>query len=445
MVTRRLLWAPLSWVGLLLVAVATVGLAGVVTVVATVIALIYLAFFLRHALFALSALRLAGVDLDAPIIEPPTWPTVSVLVPCRNEEAVVGPLVSALAGLDYPADRVEFILIDDASTDRTADLLDAWAAAADRRRCVHRLPGSGGGKSGALNAGLKQVTGEVVVVFDADHRPRSDVLKRLLRHFVDPSVAAAQGRCQISNPDDSPLTHLVAIDYLAGYYVNEYGRQAVFGLPAYGGANCAVRTSVVRSLGGWNTSTVTEDTDLTLRVVLAGYHVRYDITAVDYEEGVVTLRRYWRQRYRWSRGHQQAWREFRRPVWASGRLSLAQKVESTMFLFAFHLPVVSAVSLLIVALWFAGVQPPLNLSTLYAFSLLMFVGPLIELATGLLLSRAQPAEARVVVFFLPLFFVSVALCTKAWLDGLFGRSYAWVKTQRAGDAASAAPPPVGVP
>ena len=108
------------------------------------------------------------------------------------------------------------------------------------------------------------------------------------------------------------LARSIAIDYFSGYLVNEYGRQALFELPAYGGANCAVRASTLRRLGGWNTESVTEDTDLTLRVVMLGDRVRYDITAVDTEEGATTLGRFITQRYRWARGHQQVWRDYRR-------------------------------------------------------------------------------------------------------------------------------------
>jgi cellulose synthase/poly-beta-1,6-N-acetylglucosamine synthase-like glycosyltransferase len=431
--SRKLLSGPLIGLGAVLLIVAFLGLPRTVTVVAVLITAVYLVFFVRHLLFALAALETARADMSAPVIEPSSWPAVSVLVSCHNEEAVVGRLTQALGQLDYPAGLLQVIIVNDGSTDRTGELLDAWAVTG-AGLCIRRPAGSAGGKSGALNAALEHVTGDIVVVFDADHRPHADVLRRLVRHFADPTVAAAQGRCVISNAADSPLAHLIAIDYTAGYLVNEYGRQAMFGLPAYGGANCAVRTSALRRLGGWYPLTVTEDTDLTLRLLLSGHRVRYDVTAVDEEEGVVTLASYWRQRYRWSRGHQQAWRDFSRKTWASPYLSLAQKIETTMFLFAFHLPVVSASALVIFGLWFGGVQPPLDPLSLYVFSMLMLLGPMLELASGLLLSDAPPARARSLILFLPLYFVSIALGTKAWIDGIYGRDYRWVKTARAGDA-----------
>jgi len=436
-VNRRLLSGPLIGAGVFVLVVAWLGLPTTVTLVGVLITVVYLSFFVRHLLFAISALQTVRADLAAPMIGPSFWPSVSVLVSCHNEEAVVGKLTQALGQLEYPAGLLQVIIVNDGSTDRTGELLEAWAATR-AGLYIRRPAGSPGGKSGALNAALEYVTGDIVVVFDADHRPRADVIRRLVRHFADPTVAAAQGRCVISNGADSPLAHLIAIDYTAGYLVNEYGRQAVFGLPAYGGANCAVRTSALRALGGWSPLTVTEDTDLTMRLLLSGYRIRYDVTAVDEEEGVATLSSYWRQRYRWSRGHQQVWRDFKRKTWASPHLPLAQKIETTMFLFAFHLPVVSAVSLGMFGLWFGGVQPPVDPLSLYVFSMLMLIGPMLELASGLLLSDAPGSEARALILFLPLYFVSIALGTKAWIDGVCGRDYRWVKTARAGDAPHAA-------
>jgi cellulose synthase/poly-beta-1,6-N-acetylglucosamine synthase-like glycosyltransferase len=412
---------------------ALLGFSSLVNVVGMTLQIGFFVFFARHLAFAVAALDSAPADLEAPLIDTGYEPPVTVLVACKNEEAVVSVLVENLLRLDYPADRLQLVVVDDGSTDRTGPLLDTAATADPRLACLHRPPGAGGGKSGALNAALALATGEIIVVFDADHHPRADVVRRLVRHFANPAVAAAQGRCEIANPHVSPLARLIAIDYLAGYLVNEYGRQALFGLPAYGGANCAVRASTLRELGGWNPASVTEDTDLTLRVHLAGWRVRYDVTAVDAEEAVSTVSRYWRQRHRWARGHQQAWRDYRRAVWQTRHLSLPQKVETTMFLLAFHLPVLAGLWLLVLGLWLAGVAVPPDPLRLFLLWTLLFLGPLLELGAGLLVSRADRREAFALAWFLPLFFVSISLCCAAWVSGVAGRRYAWAKTARTGD------------
>jgi cellulose synthase/poly-beta-1,6-N-acetylglucosamine synthase-like glycosyltransferase len=176
---------------------------------------------------------------------------------------------------------------------------------------------------------------------------------------------------------------------------------------------------------------------LTLRLVLGGRRVRYDVTAVDEEEAVATLTRYWRQRYRWARGHQQVCRDFRRAVWRSRALTVAEKIETTMFLYVFHLPVASALGLSIVALSTLGIVRPGDSVHLFVLWTLLYLGPLLELGAGLLVARADRRTALSLVLFMPIFFVGIAICTKAWIDGLLGREYAWVKTRRAADALEA--------
>jgi len=421
--------------GYAVLAAALAGLYGtdrVLTWLAGALNVVFFGYFLRHLAFALAAARWVEPDLAAPEVGADTYlPTVAVLVGCHNEALVVDGLVRSLLALDYPAGRLALVVVDDGSTDDTGTRLDAWAARAPRLRVLHRPPGAGGGKSGALNQALSTVDAEVVMVFDADHEPAPNALRRLVRHFRDPQVAAVMGRCVVRNAVESRIASAVFIDYLSGYLVNEYGRQALFELPAYGGANCAVRTSVLHALGGWNPHSVTEDTDLTIRVLLAGGRVRYDPTAVDYEEAVLSVGRFWRQRYRWARGHQACLREYWRPVLTSRRLSPMEKAETLMFLGVYHVPVLCGLGILLGALRGLGLGHP-GLATLLPLSALLFAGPFTEIAVGLLVGRAERRTAWLVLGFLPTFALSILVTTRAYLDGMLGRGYTWVKTARSG-------------
>jgi cellulose synthase/poly-beta-1,6-N-acetylglucosamine synthase-like glycosyltransferase len=414
---------------------ATVALFGIdrpLGWIATILNLVFLLFFFRHLAFAVSAARWAERDLDAPTIGAESFtPTVAVLVACKDEELVVDGMVSALLALDYPAAAMTVVVVDDASTDGTGARLDAWATANPRLRVLHRAPDAGGGKSGALNDALAMVDADVAVIFDADHQPERTVLRRLVRHFRDPNVGAVMGRCVVRNGVESSLASTIFIDYLSGYLVNEYGRQALFELPAYGGANCAVRTDLIRSLGGWNPHTVTEDTDLTLRVLLGGWRVRYDPSAVDFEEAVLSTRRFWKQRYRWARGHQKCLRDYWWPILRSRHLSLTQKAETMLFLWVYHVPVLCGVGLLLIGLRGFGIGGSSAIGLL-PLSALLFAGPFTELAVGLLLGRVERRAAWMLIGFVPAFGMSILTATAAYVDGMWGRAYSWSKTARSG-------------
>jgi hypothetical protein len=274
------------------------------------------------------------------------------------------------------------------------------------------------------------------VIFDADHEPERTVLRRLVRHFRDPTVGAVMGRCVVRNGVESSLASTIFVDYLSGYLVNEYGRQALFELPAYGGANCAVRASTLRALGGWNPNTVTEDTDLTLRVLLMGQRVRYDPTAVDFEEAVSSTHRFWKQRHRWALGHQKCFRDYWRPIIASRHLSVIEKVETMMFLWVYHVPVLCGVGLAFSALRAAGIGGPAP-DGLLPLAVLLFAGPFAELAVGLLLGRVERRAAWRLIGFVPSFGLAIVTITAAYLDGMWGRQYTWVKTARSGGVSTA--------
>ena len=426
-------WTLLALAGVVLLLIAWLGVNTTSGVAVGALAALFLVFLFRHLAFAAAALSTARDDMRSrESFDYGYRPRVTVMVPCRNEELVVEGMVTCLAALDYPEDLLQLVVIDDGSDDGTGAILDELARRDRRLHVIHRPAGAGGGKSGALNTALATATGDVIVVFDADHKPRADVLRRLVRHFADPEVGAVQGRCIVRNSEDSSLAKTIAVDYYCGYLVNEYGRQALYDLPAYGGANCAVRASSLREFGGWNPETVTEDTDLTLRLVLAGQRVRFDVTAIDTEESVSTFRRFWRQRYRWARGHQQAWREYRGAVWRAPNLTFSQKIETTMFLLVYHVPVACALGGLLIIARAAGLLTWGNGIDLTPIATLLFLGPLLELASGLVVSRAPRRSAFGILLFLPSFVLFTIVCTKAWVDGVLGRPYTWSKTPRTG-------------
>lgn len=405
------------------------GPGGLVVVVSAVISTLFLCYLVRHVVFATAAGNWVPADLRG-VADLSYQPSVSVIVACKNEESVVEALVDRLLAFEYPSDRLQLIVVDDHSDDATGELLDARAAKDSRLVILHRGAGSGGGKSGALNDAAAVASGDVLVIFDADHEPTADSVARLARHFEDPQTGAVMGRCIISNRDDSLISRMVWLEYLSGYLCDEYGRQAAFGLPAYGGADCAVRTAALRQVGGYNERSVTEDTDLTLRLILSGYRVRFDVTAVDYEQAVPSLKRYRTQRYRWAWGHQQVWRDYWRAVMRSPMLSPVERIETMMFLWLYHVPVASFLSFMLVPILILGLGAALPAWTLVLFPIFL-LGPFLQIATGLInMKDARPRHVWLIFLLIPVVIAFVFTCARCWFDGVRGAQYRWVKTAR---------------
>jgi cellulose synthase/poly-beta-1,6-N-acetylglucosamine synthase-like glycosyltransferase len=122
--------------------------------------------------------------------DPAEWPVVSITVPVYNEEAQVRGLIASLLALDYPRDRLQILLVSDASSDRTDEIVREYA---DRGIELLRMP-ERGGKTKAENAAAEHLRGDVVVNTDASIRIRPEALKRLIKVFQDPTVGLASGR-----------------------------------------------------------------------------------------------------------------------------------------------------------------------------------------------------------------------------------------------------------
>lgn len=400
----------------------------------------YCVYLIRHLSFAWAALAVRWRPSELVTDLPAKLPKVTILVAAHNEDRVIERLVRALMNLNYPEDLREVIIVDDASTDSTPAILERLKKEYPSLRVVRRTEEErkrAPGKPAALNRGLWEATGEIVVVYDADHAPDKNAVMRLVMHFADPKVGAVMGRCKIMNRDENLLTKLIYIDYLSGYLTNEYGREVVHSLPAFGGSNCAIRRSILEAYGGFNERSVTEDTDITTRLILDGYRVVYDREALSLEEAPNRLTRFIRQRYRWAFGHQHVFYDYWLETLKSRHLRIVDKIELLLFLFLYHAPVVMFVGLILGLLWALGLFVPTSVPLAWLLWTLLFLGPFLEIGAGVVAEwreGEEPPNPGYLILFIPLFFISIFICTKAFIDGLVypltGKKYVWVKTPR---------------
>ena len=265
-----------------------------------------IAYLVRHYIFTLTVLRSAGKKKQLPSVDLTFEPTVSLLIPAFNEEKVIGRLLSRIVNFTYPKEKLQVIVIDDASSDQTGKIADDYKNKYPFIDVLHRDRSNGRrGKASAMNHGFSKCTGEIVLCFDADYYPQRDIVETLVKEFVDPKVGAVQGRVVVLNEPQNIVTRLVALERIGGYRVDQEARDNLGLIAQFGGTVGGFRSSVLKSLHGWDASVLAEDTDLTFRVYLAGYKIRYSVNAECYEEAVDNWKSYQRQRYRWAKGHMQ--------------------------------------------------------------------------------------------------------------------------------------------
>jgi cellulose synthase/poly-beta-1,6-N-acetylglucosamine synthase-like glycosyltransferase len=262
-------------------------------------------------------------------------PRVSVLVAMHNEESVAGDVLQALVECDYDWERLEILAIDDRSTDRTRAIIDECAAKYPIIKAVHRDSGIGG-KGAALQFATPLATGEILLLFDADYFPGRAMIKQLVSPFCDPQVGAVMGRVVPHNTGRTLLTELLSMERAAGYQVGQQARYNLGYTPQFGGTVGGVRTSALRAVGGWNPESLTEDTDLTFRLIVRGWKVAYANRAECYEEVPEKWEVRRRQIARWATGHTDCLHRLFPSLIRSSALSLAAKVDA-LFVLACYL------------------------------------------------------------------------------------------------------------
>jgi len=318
------------------------------------IAFIFLAGILLVSGRALIVGLLALIEKlrPAPADHPEYKPQVTVLIPAYNEEAAIVQTVKAALACDYP--KLEILVMDDGSTDQTPNLVRANFGNDPRVRMISQ---PNRGKPAALNHGLEEATGEVIISIDGDTIVDPEAIPRLVRHFADPKVGAVAGNVKVINRNRW-LTRWQALEYITSQNLEKRAFDLLNCIPVVPGAVGAWRTSVLRDHHGFSGDTVAEDTDLTLTIRREGWKILYDEDAIGRTEVPETVEALIRQRFRWTFGTLQAVWKHRDAVGKPKYGTLGWIAIPNIFLFQIILPLVSPVIdllfLLSIALWGLG-------------------------------------------------------------------------------------------
>jgi len=241
---------------------------------------------------------------------------ISIMIPARNEEVVIGKTIRTILALDYPPDRLELVIINDGSSDRTAEIISAHAQSDPRIRLVNLPAGeSGHGKAYALNEGLKHCTHELIAIYDADNTPEPKALLHLALHLqADTKLAAVIGKFRCVNRQRTWLTRFVNIETIAFQWILQAGRYHLSNVAILPGTNYIIKKTVIEQVGGWDDRAITEDSELSMRIYQAGWQIKFMPLSVTWEQEPETLRVWTRQRTRWVRGNNYVLRKFTVPM-----------------------------------------------------------------------------------------------------------------------------------
>ncbi len=274
--------------------------------------------------------RRRGRAWGRPVTEP-----VTVVVPAYNESAGIEAAVRSLLASDHP---VEVVVVDDGSTDGTADLVES----------LH-LPGvrvirqANAGKPAALNTGIAAAFFELLVMVDGDTVFEPDAVRRLVQPFADPRVGAVSGNAKVANRRGL-LGRWQHIEYVVGFNLDRRLFDLGQCMPTVPGAAGAFRRSALLRVGGVSDETLAEDTDLTMALCRDGWRVVYEEDAIAWTEAPASLGALWRQRYRWCYGTLQAMWKHRRAVVATGQAGkLGRRGLLYLLLFQVLLPLLAPV------------------------------------------------------------------------------------------------------
>lgn len=365
----------------------------------------------------------------------PYEPLVSVLIPAWNEEIGILSTVTAVMANDYP--KIEVIVINDGSTDKTDALIRSFIKnnegklKKNGKSLVYHYK-ENGGKGKALNHAIEKARGDIIITVDADSIPDPLMIKNLVHYFADAEIDAAVGNVKVAG-EISFLNLLQRLEYLFGFYHKR--AHSVMGAEyIYGGACAAFRKATVfDEIGLFDTSSITEDIEMSLRTRYHGFKAVYADDAICYTEGASTALGLIKQRLRWKKGRFEAFSKYK-------RMFLSTKVQHNIWLTWFILPFAMlaelqllfepiGLTLLVIYSYITGDYSSLILGALFIGLMYVIVGLFTEKARNWWIIPLLPFTWAM---FYALVWIEYLALMKSITATIRSEAIAWQKWQRRG-------------
>ena len=264
-------------------------------------------------------------------------PTVTIMVPAHNEEKVIKKTVENFLALDYT--KFEIFIIDDRSTDNTPVIVKELSEKYKGKvNYLIRQKDAFPGKSAVLNDALAITKGEVICVFDADAKVKPNFLKVLLPYLAPEDIGAVQARKIIINKDANILTRCQNNEYTMDNHF-QISRDSINGAVELRGNGELIKRVALEEVGGWNNYTITDDLDLSTKLHLNAWGVRYCPVGEVYEEAILNFIPLIKQRRRWVEGSIRRYIDYCWQILTSEIISLRASFDMLSYLLEFVVPV----------------------------------------------------------------------------------------------------------
>ena len=245
---------------------------------------------------------------------PKSYPFVSILIPAYNEEDSIAGTIDHVLNLDYPKEKLEIIVINDGSKDRTKDVILRYVKSNENVRLLDK-PNSG--KADSLNKGIKMSKGELIAVVDSDSFPSKDSLRKLVGLFDDPQMGAVTSFVSVRNSKETVLTKIQEIEYLFMGWTRKI-LDFVDSVYVTNGPLSIYRRKYVDKVGGFDPKSITEDIDITWNMLSHDYKTGMCLDARVSTVAPSKFKDWFRQRTRWGMGGLQAISKYRKIFFRKG-------------------------------------------------------------------------------------------------------------------------------
>jgi 1,2-diacylglycerol 3-beta-glucosyltransferase len=304
------------------------------------------------------------INLRTPKVKNENYkPFVSIMIPAHNEESVIANTVETVLNLDYP--NFEIIAIDDRSSDNTAIVLKELEKKYPNKvisfiRKKNAFPG----KSAVLNDALKFAKGEAILVFDADATMEPDFLTNLVYELEPKDVGAVQARKIVRNKDVNLLTKCQNNEMTMDTHF-QIGRDSVKGAVELRGNGELIKRIALDDIEGWNNYTITDDLDMSTRLHIKGWDVRFCQDTAVYEEGIMYLFPLYKQRRRWLEGTIRRYLEYFWDILTSKKMSWRVRLDMIAYISEFIMPAwfIIEIGILLVKIFVKDAPPHILMSS----------------------------------------------------------------------------------